>query len=284
MSIKKNDGTKIKIITCNKATNNSVWYVKVIQNGQTKKVWAKPITAIFKLAWDKFTSWSIKRTSSEDDDVSLDVVASSSTNSLTTCGAELKIDGYYGDKYTLTRSAPNGYSGLIEDKHVFELSPTADQDSFTFENTGGTQIKLKAPDVSVTLSGANVIATITNPNSCICHLYTNCNESEYAEVTENWLGQESTTYKHGHLFSVSDLKTKKGIDPGKTFTATWKSNDSNYACNYAEVLAWLGPADDTVYLKSDTKTVTAGTEKVSNSGSSGHSGPAFTGFGGTLAS
>lgn len=279
MAIYSNDGTRITDVKVSSGTK-----INFVKAADGTIVWVRAMEIILKLPWVKLLKWSIKRISAADD-ASIAEVASNTTNSGLSDDAELKISGYYGDTYQLTHSAPAGYTGLIASGTKFAIDQNDyDGNTKTFQDTGGTQIKLKAPDVSVTLSGANVIATITNPNSCICHLYTNCTESEYAEVTENWLGQESTTYKHGHLFSVSDLKTKKGIDSGKTFTATWKSNDSNYACNYAEVSAWLGPADDTVYLKSDTKTVTAGTEKVSNSGSSGHSGPAFTGFGGTLAS
>lgn len=278
MAIYDKDGNRITNVTVQSGTK-----INFVKNKAGTIVWVRAMEVIFKLPWAKLLTWSIKRISAADD-AAIEDVASNSTNTGLTDDAELKVSGYYGDTYQLVHKAPAGYSGLIATNTTFSL----DADDYTnntktFRDTGGTIIKLQAPVVTVSREGAKVIAKITNPNSITCHLSTTCEESEYKVVTESWLG-DSTEYKHGHLYYTGAQTTKKGIESGKTFTATWTSNESGHDCNYAVVSAYFYGLEDTVYAKSDTTRVSNGTEQLSNSGSSGHSGPAFIGFGGTLAS
>ena len=179
MAIYTNGGTRITDVKVSSGTK--INYVYDATNNQY--VWARIVEIIFKMPWQMFSSWSIVRTNTREPSASLNTaVASNSLNSGLVNGGEVKISGYCGDTYKLTRTVITGYSGLVENGKTYSVG----ESNATFEETGGAAIQLSKPTVSVTREGADVIATITNNNSYECHLYALCSESEYAVVDENW--------------------------------------------------------------------------------------------------
>lgn len=271
--------TVIKAITAN---NTDIYYVTIVQDGVTSDMWAKPVTITFSFPWTGYSSWSIQRTASREPTAVLNTtLASNTANSGLTDNANVTIDGYYGDTYTFINTKKSGwcYCGgkcLTNSGTLFSCG----EDTFVFKET-----KVEKPVVTVTRSGADVIATITNPNPWECDIYALCWESEYKVVKDNWIGSDDITYKHGHLYYTSVLTTKSGIEAGKTFTATWTTNDGNHECTYAVVQVLLCPDGLKGLTRSETVEVTSGTENVANSSGGGSSsGSGFSGFGGTLAS
>lgn len=243
-------------------------------------IWARPVTITISLPWTKFSSWSITRTSSYEPTASTgSVVASNSSNTLTTDGASLSINGYYGDKYTLTRTAKAGWSGLISNNHEFATDPT-----FAFADTGGTSIKLPKPVVSVSRTGEYVKATITNNSEYTCIVNAYCGESQYGVYSSGFIGI-GAGWKYYAAHGPDTMKTiTKEVKPGASLSGSWRTNADGNDCTYGSVSVYLTGTSGTGFTKSDTVTQTSGTRhSVENSGG-GVVGGGFTGFGGTLES
>ena len=242
-------------------------------------LWARPATIKIQLPWAKFYSWSITRESSCEPTATTGSTAIASSTSTTLADdAVLTINGYYGDVYKLTRSARNGYTGLIANGATFETDPT-----FDFRDTGGTGIQLSAPTLSVYCQGEYVCAEIYNPNSCSVTVTAYCGTSQYGIYSNGFIGIGAGWDYYNSSHASTNTTVTKTVLSGKSLIGSWRTNDKGYDATYGSIYAYFTGADGTGYIKSTTTNQTGGTYHSTSSGS-GSAGSGFSGFGGTLES